>query len=103
MIPFSRRVPEFAWTGWDVRDFNAGTGPIKPLEAGGNPQLRTTLNLQTMYDEALRTNYPDILYIEEILRYGLDSRAFVREDVVMVPNYKGLFEPEMINVLMQDA
>ena len=94
MIPFSRRAPEFAWTGWDLRDFNAGTGPIKPVETGGDPQLRTTLNLQAMYDEALRTNYPDILYIEEILRYGLDSRAFVREDVVMVPNYKGLFEPE---------
>ena len=94
VIPFSRRAPEFAWTGWDLRDFNAGTGPIKPVKVGGDPQSRTTLNLQAMYDEALRTNYPDISYIEEILMWGLDSRAFVREDIVMVPNYKGLFEPE---------
>jgi hypothetical protein len=94
VIPFSRRHPDFAWTPWDLRDFNEDNGPIKPVDFETDPQSRTTLKLQAMYDEAARLEYPDIEYIEELLVYGMDNRAYVAGDVVLTPNYKGFFIPE---------
>ena len=93
-IPFERRAPDFNWTAWDLRDFHAYGGAIKPLDVHVDPQTRTTLKLKAMYAEAVRTSYSDVAFIEELLTHGLDSRAFVRQDIMLMPNYKGFFDPD---------
>ena len=93
-IPGTLRNPEFAAVNWDYRDYNEGTGPIKPLEECVDPSTRCTLDLRAFVRMAVETQCPDLHFILQFAEYGLDNRSFPEGSVVLVPNYKAFYEKE---------
>jgi hypothetical protein len=95
MIMAKDYEPEFNFGGvWDFRDYNEGTGPIKPMCTAASPASRTTWDTAAMLRAAQCMSYSDSLFLAELNHRGLDDRSHPAPGVRAVPNYPNFYKKD---------